>query len=134
MFELVDEYVSIMAKNLELRSRTPSEDVWPNPLADITLANDISGEYILKILEEIFCFSDDLEMIAKSFRKPSKLVYLMYLFTLKPENEIIAHNRMRLAEKMISAISILRNGNPFIKGNKNILITDDNIFDEIYFD
>jgi len=133
MSKQVEKFIEVMASNLEVRSRLPATDVWPNPLADITLANDISGNYILEILEEIFANIEDVEQIAKIFKRPARLVYLMYLFTLKPLNAEIANRRVRLADKMISAISFMRNGDPFIERGQNKIYSDNVIFDSICF-
>ncbi|MCI9538948.1 MAG: hypothetical protein HFG35_11915 [Eubacterium sp.] len=134
MSEQVDKFIEVMALNLEVRSRLPATDVWPNPLADITLANDISGNHILGLLEEIFESIDKIEQIAKIFKRPARLVYLMYLFTLKPSNTEMASRRVRLAEKMISAISFMRNGDPFIEKGQNRIYNDNAIFDLVHFE
>lgn len=134
MSEQVEKFIEVMASNLEVRSRLPSTDVWPNPLADITLANDISGDCILNNLEEIYKNIGNIEQIAEIFKRPARLVYLMYLFTLKPLNAEIAGNRVRLAENMISTISILRNGDPFIEKGQNKILSDNSIFKNVYFE
>lgn len=134
MSEQVDKFIEVMASNLEVRSRLPATDVWPNPLADITLANDISGNQILELLDEIFVNTEDIEQISKIFKRPARLVYLMYLFTLKPSNAEIANRRVKLAEKMISAISFMRNGDPFIEKGQNKIFCDNVIFDSICFE
>ena len=118
MCSILSEYINSMAIGLERRSQMPSSDVWPQPYADITLANDFTCDYLLNILCSIF-FNHNIESIASAFRTPSSLVYYMYLFSLKPKDEVEAERRRILAERMIETLSILRNGDPFMSKKSN---------------
>ncbi len=124
MSKIVDEFVEAMAVGLEHRSQVPGQDVWPNPLIDFTLANDITGNAILDILEQIYDVCSDREKIANLFYRPSRIVYLMYLFAVKTKNNNYAKKRVILVENMVNTISVLRNGDPFVKSGKNIVYSD----------
>lgn len=119
MSRIVEKFAHKMAENLEFRSRYPSTDVWPSPLANIHLATDITGDYILDSLAELFSKSFPIESMSKSFYRPSRLVNLMYLFFVAPKTEIIARRRSWLAEKMLECISFLRCGDTFIEKGEN---------------
>jgi hypothetical protein len=122
---LVDEFVEAIAVGLERRSQSPGQDIWPHPYADFTLAHDISGNAILDILEQIYDVCSDGKKIANFFYRPSRVVYLMYLFSAKVKNSNSeVKKRVALAENMLSTISILRNRDTFVKSGSNIVYSD----------
>lgn len=132
--DIVNEFIEAMSVSLEKRSSKPATDVWPSPYADITLANDINGAFILSILDKIYSATDNVEQIAKLFYRPSRIVYLMYLFSIAPKNEEEATKRVQLAEKMLNSICILRSGDPFIKNKNNIILDASETLDHLVFD
>ena len=126
MSEIVNKFARCVAENLEVRSRHPASDVWPSPLADVTLVNDITSDYMLHTISRFFDSDNSIASISESFYRPSRLVYLMYLFAVVPKDKEDMEWRLSLAEKMLECISYLRSDDPFMQSGVNKIVNYEN--------
>ncbi len=131
MSEIVKKFARRMAENLEARARNPSTDIWPSPLADLTLVNDITSDYILHLIESMYNSDNSADLVAESFYRPSRLVYFLYLFAVTPKSKDDVEHRLSLAEKMLGSISYLRCNDPFIDNGVNKVINYENYLKKI---
>lgn len=127
MSDNVSMLIHTMAKQLEQRAQVPAADIWPCEKGNIIRTYDYSGEHLLQILYELFQKPVKQEDLAKSFFRPARLAYMVYLFLTEPVSEENAAQRTFVAEKIIECINFLRNDDPFLAlhGGNNIIFRAD---------
>lgn len=129
MSDNVSMLIHTMAKQLEQRAQVPAADIWPCEKGNIIRTYDYSGEHLLQILYKLFQKPLNKEDLAKSFFRPARLAYMVYLFLTERVSEENAVQRMFVAEKIFECINFLRNDDPFLTlygGNNIIFHTDSN--------